>query len=126
MRMLDEVKNKSLVRCWKLRSQKYHFVRKKTRHGFVMVQRVKASYKHAKKKVTKQRRAAEKRAAMGVHWNPRTKRARNAMVAAHRAAAAAGGQRTKRELAEVIASLNEKEREALLANEFVISAVEKI
>ncbi len=56
----------------------------------------------------------------------RTRKARNQMVAAHRAAAAAQGKRTKRELADVLASLTPVERDAITGNAHVISAVEKI
>ncbi len=55
-----------------------------------------------------------------------TKKARNRMVAEHRAADAARGKRTKRELADVLASLSADERAAVAASPHVITAVEKI
>lgn len=128
--------NKTMHRLWALRASRYQWVRIRTKTGFYLwVNKKRSAFKaqlkiektkvrRERKRSRKQKRIKPVRTSTGIRT--RTKRARDEAVARHRADRISRGPQTKRDLAEVIASLTAAERKVIAADEHVISAIEKI
>lgn len=128
--------NKKMHRLWKLRGARYQLVKIKRNGRYLWVNKKRPAFKRALKKEETRRkreyraavkaRAKAERAFFAEKNRPRTQRAKDAAIARHRAAAQARGERTKRDLAEVIAGLSKEEQAVLAGSEHAVSAVEKI